>query len=102
LRPSDAQLNRARILQVATETLSLFGANPGRRVSQTGKSGNGTLYRPFPTRDALIEVAYRIELEKLAGAVRKFSEAMSPIEELRAWMLLFVDHIATKHPLPLR
>jgi len=56
-----------------------------------------TLYRHFPTRDALIEAVYRTEVEKLAAAERKFTETMSPIEALRAWMLLFVDHIAAKH-----
>lgn len=38
----------------------------------------------------------RTEVEKLAAAERKFAETMPPIEALRAWMLLFVDHIATK------
>ena len=56
----------------------------------------GTLYRHFPTRDALLEAVYRIEVEKLAAAEKKFAGAMAPIEALRAWMLLFVDYIATK------
>jgi AcrR family transcriptional regulator len=55
------------------------------------------LYRHFPTRDALIEAVYRTEVEKLAAAERKFAENMPPVEALRAWMLLFVDYIATKH-----
>ena len=46
--------------------------------------------------DALIEAVYGTEVEKLAAAERKFTEAMPPIEALRAWMLLFVDYIATK------
>ena len=50
----------------------------------------------FPTRDVLIEAVYRTEVEKLAAAERKFSDAMPPVEALRAWMLLFVDYIATK------
>ena len=58
--------------------------------------GAGTLYRHFPTRDALIEAVYRTEVEKMAAAERKFSESMSPMEALRAWMLLFVDYIAAK------
>ena len=40
----------------------------------------GTLYRHFPTRDALIEAVYGTEVEKLAAAERKFTEAMPPIE----------------------
>jgi len=58
--------------------------------------GAGTLYRHFPTRNALLEAVYRTEVEKLAAAERKFAETMSPVEALRAWMLLFVDYIATK------
>jgi hypothetical protein len=45
---------------------------------------------------AHIEAVYRTEVEKLAAAERKFSDAMPPVEALRAWMLLFVDYIATK------
>ena len=58
--------------------------------------GAGTLYRHFPTRDALIEAAYRSEVEKLAAAARGFIAAMSPIEALRARLLLFLDYIAAK------
>ena len=58
--------------------------------------GPGTLYRHFPTRDALIEAVYRAEVEKLAGAAAGFAEVMAPLEALRAWMRLFVDHIAEK------
>jgi AcrR family transcriptional regulator len=58
--------------------------------------GAGTLYRHFPSRDALIEAVYRSEVEKLAAAGRKFSETMPPIDALRSWMLLFVNHMAAK------
>jgi AcrR family transcriptional regulator len=54
------------------------------------------LYRHFPTREALLEAVYRTEVEKLAAAEQKFAQTMRPIEALRAWMLLFVDYIATK------
>ncbi len=45
----------------------------------------------------MIESVYRSEVEKLAAAEKKFAESLPPIEALRAWMLLFVDHIAAKH-----
>jgi AcrR family transcriptional regulator len=54
------------------------------------------LYRHFATRDALLEAVYRTEVGKLAAAEREFSETMPPIDALRAWMLLFIDYIATK------
>jgi AcrR family transcriptional regulator len=65
-------------------------------IAKDADVGAGTLYRHFPTRDALIEAVYGTEVEKLAAAERKFTGAMPPIEALRAWMLLFVDYIATK------
>ncbi len=94
---TDAQRNRERILEVAKEAFTRRGANASLDdiAKETGV-GAGTLYRHFPTRDALIEAVYRTEVEKLAGAERKFAEAMPPIEALRAWMFLFVDYIATK------
>jgi AcrR family transcriptional regulator len=94
---ADAQRNRERILEVAKEAFTRSGASTSLDdiAKQTGV-GPGTLYRHFPTRDKLLEAVYRTEVEKLAAAERKFAETMPPIEALRAWMLLFVDYIATK------
>ena len=95
---TDAQRNRGRILEVAKQAFTRHGANASLDdiVKEAGV-GAGTLYRHFPTRDALIEAVYRTEVEKLAAAERKFAETMAPIDALRAWMLLFVDYIAAKH-----
>ena len=94
---TDARRNRERILEVAKEAFTRSGANASLDdVAKEAAVGAGTLYRHFPTRDALIEEVYRAEVEKLAAAERKFYEAMPPVEALRAWMLLFVDYIATK------
>ena len=94
---TDAQRNRERILEVAKEAFTRFGADASLDdIAKQAGVGAGTLYRHFPTRDALIEAVYRSEVEKLAAAERKFSETMAPMEALRAWMLLFVDHIAAK------
>ena len=94
---ADAQQNRVRILDVAKEAFTRSGANASLDdIAKEAEVGAGTLYRHFPTRDALIEAVYRTEVEKLAASEKKFSDTLSPIEALRAWMLLFVDHIATK------
>jgi AcrR family transcriptional regulator len=94
---SDAQRNRERILEVAKEAFTRSGANTSLdEIARQAGVGAGTLYRHFPTRDALVEGVYRTEVEKLAAAERRFAKTMPPIEALRAWMLLFVDHIATK------
>src|SRR5437870_9398624 len=94
---TDAQRNRERILEVAKEAFTRSSANASLDdIAKEACVGAGTLYRHFPTRDALIEAVYRTEVEKLAAAEKKFSESLPPIEALRAWMLLFVDYIATK------
>jgi AcrR family transcriptional regulator len=94
---TDAQRNRERILEVAKEGFTRFGADASLDdIAKEAGVGPGTLYRHFPTRDALIEAVYRSEVEKLAAAECKFAATMPPVEALRAWMLLFVDHIAAK------
>jgi AcrR family transcriptional regulator len=94
---ADALRNRERILEIAKQAFTRSGANISLDdVARQAGIGAGTLYRHFPTRDVLLEAVYRTEVEKLAAAERKFAETMPPIEALRAWMLLFVDYIATK------
>lgn len=94
---SDAQQNRDRILEVAKEAFAKSGANTSLDdIAKRAKVGAGTLYRHFPTREALLEAVYRAEVAKLAAAERELSAKLPPAEALRAWMLLFVDYIATK------
>ena len=95
---TDALRNRERILVVAKEVFTRQGANASlEEIAKQAGVGTGTLYRHFPTRDELIEGVYRNEVEKLAAAAARFAETMSPVEALRAWMLLLVDYIAAKH-----
>ncbi len=96
-RARDAQRNRERILEVAKAAFTRSGADASLDdIAKQAGVGPGTLYRHFPTRDALIEAVYRTEVEKLAAAQRELSASLPPIEALRAWMMLFVDYIATK------
>src|ERR1700684_3352203 len=95
---SDARQNRERILVAAKEAFAKSGADASLdEIAKQAGVGPGTLYRHFPTRDALIEGVYRNEVEKLAAAAPRFAETMSPVAALRAWMLLLVDYIAAKH-----
>ena len=94
---ADAQRNRERILEVAKEAFTEHGAGVSLdEVAKQAGVGAGTLYRHFPTREALLEEVYRTEVEKLAAAEREFTRTMPPVKALRAWMLLFVDYIAAK------
>ncbi|HTP69893.1 MAG TPA: TetR/AcrR family transcriptional regulator [Dongiaceae bacterium] len=95
---TDAQRNRQRILQVAKEAFTRRGADASLDdIARQAGVGPGTLYRHFPTRDALIEAVYHSEVDKLAAAAREAAAKLPPVEALRAWMLLFVDYVAAKH-----
>ena len=95
---ADALRNRERILEVAKAAFTRQGANASlEEIAKQAGVGTGTLYRHFPTRDGLIEGVYRNEVEKLAAAAGSFAETMSPLEAVRAWMLLLVEYIAAKH-----
>lgn len=94
---ADAQRNRERILEVAKPAFARHGADASLdEIARQAAVGPGTLYRHFPNRDALIEAVYRTEVEKLTAAGQRFAATMPPLEALRAWMLLFIDHVAQK------
>jgi AcrR family transcriptional regulator len=94
---ADAQRNRERILKVAKVAFTRTGAQISLdEVAKQSGVGPGTLYRHFPTRDALLEAVYQSEVARLAAAQKELSATLAPVEALQAWMLLFVDYIATK------
>jgi AcrR family transcriptional regulator len=94
---ADALRNRERILAAAKDGFTKNGADASLdEIARRAEVGAGTLYRHFPTREALLEAVYQTEVEKLAEAQREFSRTMPPVEALRAWMLLSVDYLAAK------
>ena len=94
---ADAERNRERILEIAKEVFTRDGAAASLdEIARTAGVGNATLYRHFATRDDLIEAVYRSEVEKLAAAKELFAATMDPLEALRAWMYLFIDHVVRK------
>ena len=95
---ADAARNRERILEVAKHEFTRVGANASlEEIAKKAGVGPGTLYRHFPSREELLVAVYRSEMEKLAAAERILAERRSPVEALRAWLLLFVDAVETKH-----
>jgi AcrR family transcriptional regulator len=94
---ADAARNRARLLNTAKAAFAAKGSNASLdEIARTAGVGAGTLYRHFPTRDALIEAVYLNETEQLADAAEQLAASHPPVEALREWMRLFVDYIATK------
>lgn len=94
---ADAQRNRDLIVQVAKDAFTENGAGTSLDdIVKKAGIGAGTLYRHFPSREALLEAVYRAEVEKLAEAAEELGRTLPPLEALRAWFFLFIDHLATK------
>lgn len=94
---ADALRNRQRLIELARDAFTRIG--PDFSLDQLARRagvGPGTLYRHFPTRDALLEAVYSAEVEKLAAAAKALSAEHPPLQALRAWLLLFIDYLATK------
>ena len=94
---ADAERNRRRLLEAARAAFSDQGTGASlEEIARNAGVGIGTLYRHFPTRDALIGEVYRHELGKLGEAARQLSTSEAPLHALREWLLLFVDYFTTK------
>jgi AcrR family transcriptional regulator len=93
---ADGRRNRQRLIEVAKRAFTELGAQVSlETVARRASVGIGTLYRHFPTREALIEAVCRVEVEQLTVAARELVESHSPGEGLHQWMRLYVDFIAT-------
>lgn len=94
---ADAVRNRARIIEAATAAFTEHGeATSLEDVARRAGVGIGTLYRHFPTRDALVEAVYRSFVESLCEAADELAATMAPDAALAAWMQRFVGYVATK------
>ncbi|MER5435771.1 helix-turn-helix domain-containing protein [Streptomyces sp. NPDC002588] len=94
---ADARRNREKILSAAVRVFAEEGLEAHlERIAKEAGVGSGTLYRNFPTREALIEAAYRNELSRLCEAASELLAAMPPREALRAWMGRFIDYATAK------
>jgi len=94
---SDGQRNRALIIQVAKDTFTQNGANASLDdIAKKAGVGAGTLYRHFPTREALFEAVYRADVDALADSAEQLGRELPPLEALRACLQVFIEHLATK------
>lgn len=98
---SDARHNRRSLLAVAVSTLSRSDSEVSlEAIAREAGVGIGTLYRHFPTREALVVEAYADELDHLCTAVDGLLGSLPPEVALREWMQWFVDYVATKRGMP--
>ena len=94
---ADAARNRERLLTAAKAVFSAGGAEASlEAVARRAGVGIGTLYRHFPTREALFEAVYRREVDELAALAERLSAEVSPDEALRRWVRANVEFVATK------
>jgi AcrR family transcriptional regulator len=94
---ADAARNRERLLKVAVRAFSESG--PGvtlESIARDAGFGIGTLYRHFPTRESLIEAAYRNELAELCDAADDLLHDLEPDQALRTWMDRLIDYMTMK------
>jgi AcrR family transcriptional regulator len=96
-RRADAIRNRERVLEAAKAVFSQGGPEASlEAVARRAGVGIGTLYRHFPTREALYEAVYRREVEQLVELAEALKREGSSAEALRRWMRAGVEFIATK------
>lgn len=99
---ADATRNRDQLLAVATRAFAsadvTTAAGPSMRaIAREAGVGIATLYRHFPTREALVDAVYRDQVERLTTGARDLLAQFSPPVALRRWMNLFGNWIATKN-----
>ncbi|MEU8628105.1 TetR/AcrR family transcriptional regulator [Streptomyces sp. NPDC048669] len=85
LRP-DAQRNRERILDVALAELTRAADAPVSVIAKKACVGQGTFYRNFPNREALVLEVYRHEMQQVADAAAQLLLTRDPDRALREWM----------------
>ncbi|GIF66533.1 TetR family transcriptional regulator [Asanoa ishikariensis] len=94
---ADARANHDRLLAVAADAFAREGTDASlKAIAREAGVGIGTLYRRFPTREALIEAVYRNEVERLCAAAPELLATAPPAVALTAWMERFVDFMAAK------
>lgn len=94
---ADGERNKANLVEVAKHLFSEKGAGVTlEQIARDAGVGIGTLYRHFPTRDALIEAVYQQEVDELVTMAVQLEASMVPVAALRAWLHLFIDFLEAK------
>ena len=94
---ADAVRNRERLLEAAKAVFSAGGAEASlEAVAKRAGVGIGTLYRHFPTREALFEAVYRHEVDQLGEFAERLATEAAPVDALRRWLHANVQLVATK------
>ena len=90
---ADAVKNYERILRIAHDALTQDGATSLNAIAKLAGVGPGTLYRHFPTREALVLAVYRHELERLAARAEDLLVEHAPLDAFRRWFETLADYV---------
>lgn len=97
---ADAQRNKDKLIEVATAAFTDLGVEVAlEEIARRADVGIGTLYRHFPTREALVLAVYRKQIEGLETAAHELPLTHGPSDALRLWMRGFVEYGAVKRGL---
>jgi AcrR family transcriptional regulator len=96
---ADALKNREHILEVAHEAFATSGLTSLNEIAKRAGVGAGTLYRHFPTREALILAVYQNDIERLVKSVPYLLAKRNGRDAFRTWFFTLADYIRVKHGL---
>lgn len=95
---ADAQRNRERLLSAAAGEFARRGADASlEEVARQAGVAIGTLYRHFPTREALFVAVHHAEMARVANCADELLADHEPLDALRLWMSQFTAFMAAKH-----
>ncbi|WP_457030178.1 TetR/AcrR family transcriptional regulator [Kitasatospora sp. P5_F3] len=95
---ADAARNRARLLDVATEVFTARGVGvPTEEIARAAGVGVGTLFRHFPTKEALLEAVMVGRLESIAARTARLAAEADPAEAFFGCFRLVIDQSAGKN-----
>ncbi|WP_419702680.1 TetR/AcrR family transcriptional regulator [Promicromonospora sp. NFX87] len=94
----DAVENRARIIEVARREIAASGTTELRlnAIAKEAGVGQGTLYRHFPTREALLVEVYRQEVDELVALAPRLLGTAEPVDALAQWFDRVAEYARVK------
>jgi AcrR family transcriptional regulator len=98
-RRADTRRNHERILAAALEALTTSGEVSFNAIAKKAEVGVGTVYRHFPTPEALVLAVYRREVQHLVDVVPTLLETNTPERAFRAWTGHLARYMMTKRGL---
>jgi AcrR family transcriptional regulator len=98
-RRADTRRNHERILAAALSALTTSGEVSFNAIAKAAEVGVGTVYRHFPTPEALVLAVYQREVQHLVDVVPTLLETQPPEQAFRTWTGYLARYMMTKRGL---